>query len=955
MTRLIISVVLLVAAVTVGFSAAKSKIVLNGAVSPASTIGVPPGAAGGSAQSFVNWESPHVSPLDMTPDGTRLLAVNTADNRLEVFQITESGIQHGGHQASVPVGLDPVSVRARTDTEAWVVNRISGTVSVVDLDAMNVVRTIDVGYSPGDVVFAGKPERAFVTVSEFHEVKVYDPDNLDSPPTVIAIQGREPRMLTTDGDRVYVAIFESGNRTTILRKSTVSESDGPYGGQNPPPNAGDLFDPPIADDLPEPPETSLIVRREGDLWLDDNDADWSEKVTWDLHDHGVAIIDAKSLDVSYVAGTMNINMAIGVNPATNHVTVVGTDPINWVRFEPNINGIFIRVNMAAFDPADTGTPTIFDLNPHLDYESSTIPAEERVQSIGDPRGIVWNAAGTRGYVTGMGSNNIIVIDEQGNRINRIDLGSGSGPTGLFLDAQRDRLFVLNRFAAAVSIIDTTTDEEVGRVAVFDPTPIVIREGRPFLYDTHLTSGLGHTACASCHVDGRSDRIAWDLGDPQGLLLEIDPDDCATHLLPPALQGEPCQPHHHPMKGPMVTQTFFGMLDNGPMHWRGDRENLHAFDVAFTDLQGMDAPPTQAELEAFEAFIGTLRFEANPFRTFFDDFLPAGEVPGSNGNPSAGAGFFDHCCHMIGGGALNRCTRCHSVSGPAPIVLGPGTGGNLVPVAALLGEEQTMKVPHLRELHKKRGFDRSSQMSDRGFGFLHDGSDDTLFSFFDKPGFIIHQNNTTPHFEAFLLSFPTETHPAVGTQVTIDASNASDPAPSALLADMQSVADAGPGSAEGVAAGSGMAVSIVAKGFVNGEHRGYAYLVDGVFQSDRAREAVTLNELHLAAGMPGNVVTFTVVPKGTEVRIGIDRDEDGYFDRDELDAGSDPADPESTPGNPCPWLVGDLNNDCTVDGQDLLILLATWGNCSDCNDCPADLSDDCTVDGADLLLLISNWG
>jgi hypothetical protein len=34
-------------------------------------------------------------------------------------------------------------------------------------------------------------------------------------------------------------------------------------------------------------------------------------------------------------------------------------------------------------------------------------------------------------------------------------------------------------------------------------------------------------------------------------------------------------------------------------------------------------------------------------------------------------------------------------------------------------------------------------------------------------------------------------------------------------------------------------------------------------------------------------------------MGIDRDEDGYLDRDEIDAGSDPADPLSTPAPPTP--------------------------------------------------------
>src|SRR5262245_38399470 len=94
----------------------------------------------GATPSFVNWETPHVHPLDLTPDRTQLLAVNTADNRLEVFDV-RSGLPLP--VASIPVGLDPVSVRSRTNTEAWVVNHVSDTVSVVDLVSRRVVRTLD--------------------------------------------------------------------------------------------------------------------------------------------------------------------------------------------------------------------------------------------------------------------------------------------------------------------------------------------------------------------------------------------------------------------------------------------------------------------------------------------------------------------------------------------------------------------------------------------------------------------------------------------------------------------------------------------------------------------------------------------------------------------------------------------------------------------------------------------
>ncbi|MFN0008984.1 MAG: hypothetical protein ACKVXR_13865, partial [Planctomycetota bacterium] len=83
-----------------------------------------------SPGAFVNWETPHVYPLDRTPDGSRLLAVNTADARLEVFDASGAVLTP---LFSVPVGLDPVSVRARTNDEAWVVNHVSDSVSIVRL------------------------------------------------------------------------------------------------------------------------------------------------------------------------------------------------------------------------------------------------------------------------------------------------------------------------------------------------------------------------------------------------------------------------------------------------------------------------------------------------------------------------------------------------------------------------------------------------------------------------------------------------------------------------------------------------------------------------------------------------------------------------------------------------------------------------------------------------------
>jgi len=52
--------------------------------------------------SFVTFESGQVRPLALSADGTRLFAVNTPDDRLEIFDL--SGAMPA-HQSSVPVGM----------------------------------------------------------------------------------------------------------------------------------------------------------------------------------------------------------------------------------------------------------------------------------------------------------------------------------------------------------------------------------------------------------------------------------------------------------------------------------------------------------------------------------------------------------------------------------------------------------------------------------------------------------------------------------------------------------------------------------------------------------------------------------------------------------------------------------------------------------------------------------
>src|SRR5262249_29362887 len=91
--------------------------------------------------------------------------------------------------------------------------------------------------------------------------------------------------------------------------------------------------------------------------------------------------------------------------------------------------------------------------------------------------------------------------------------SGGGVSGLALDESRGFLYVMTRFDNAVKVVDLTARQEVSGFAMPNPEPDSVVNGRPMLYDATRFSGNGEAACASCHIFGDMDDLAWDLGNP----------------------------------------------------------------------------------------------------------------------------------------------------------------------------------------------------------------------------------------------------------------------------------------------------------------------------------------------------------------------------------------------------------------------------------------------------------
>lgn len=891
---------------------------------------------------FTHFESGQVRPLALSNDGSRLYATNTPDGRLEVFNVDEQGIQHVD---SVPVGLEPVAVAIRGN-QAWVVNHLSDSVSIVDLELGRVIRTLLVGDEPRDIVFAGPDgSRAFVTTAHRGQnsrldpelttpgvgradVWVFDVDAVEQsggePLTIINLFTDSPRALAVspDGMIVYAAGFLSGNHTTVVPEEVVT-----LGGGLPEPNED-------AEGEPQPP-ASLIVRHDGTHWVDELGRQWDDAIKFSLPDEDVFMIDA-SADVpiaregehAAVSAVGTVLYAMGVNPRTGVLYVTNTEAVNHVRFEGGGHGMGTvrghthetRLTVVGSD----GEAQARHLNKHIDYDEccETSPNSTNERSLALPTSIVVSADGEKIYVGAFGSAKIGVFKsselEDDSFIPDADDHirlSGGGPSGMALDERHGRLYVLTRFDNSISIVDLEGNIEQGTVPMHNPEPVEIIAGRTFLYDASRSSH-GETACGSCHVFGDLDGLAWDLGDPEGSKLT----NPGPFRLTPAMVGMDESVDFRPLKGPMATQSLRGMANHGPMHWRGDRTGGNdeasaqpdagsfdeiaaflAFNSAFESLNGGAEALSSDDMLAFAEFALQLTYPPNPIRNLDDSLTP---------EQQAGRDFY----FSRVSDRLFACNGCHVLDPLGNAELGVdkpgffGTDGHY----SFEFEPQTMKIPHFRNLYQKVGMfgmaETSKLLPDseagnehygdqiRGFGFLHDGSVDTierflttvLFRFVEpamgdpgNPGGFspdeaiaaVERANVT----SFLLAYDSNLKPIVGQQVTMSHESWSDGEPRLDL--LLERAERGE-------------CDLVARGSAS---EGYLYVGLGVFvQNEAGRlvfEAWLRNQIE--AGELGET-TFTCMPPGSGWQAALDRDLDGYLDADELRSHSDPADPMSTP-------------------------------------------------------------
>lgn len=799
----------------------------------------------GAADGFVNFESPPVKPITIARVAGHdyVLVCNTPDNAVEIYDTITERLS-----ARVRVGLEPVSVVWNAVlSRFYTANMVGDSVSVVRLRAASATarlevlleRTEWVGDEPMMVGFLPGELTLLVTHNQMSAVSWRH--SLTLAPVVPGLTTRidlvddfgrptealqDPRAILRHGDRLFVLGYRGGHSF--------------------------------------------------------------------FHDFDLWAFDLRTLTISKLGelGTLKTNMAFAAN---GDLYVVGGEAQNQRRGIKDVAAAetgFVTSLLHRVTGAGTRSAKIRTRDLNTDASGKPVARE---RSLAHPQDVALLERGgqvEKVFVAAFHSDRVGVVvakdpDPKKWAIRAIDVpvAAGSwtgmaGPRGLALKRAipglpgdpGDRLYVLNRVDSSLAILDPHAERVLAvRPLAHDPTPPHIRRGRRFLYSAKL-SGHGFVACASCHLDGRSDGLAWDLGESPGSKTPPIPRELVDGVTDDRIRDMRVFP---PAKGPMVTQSLQGLVNwetvdpsqflftNAPYHWRGDTDFL-SFNGAFVKLQGMNdlggGGLPAADMRRYEVFVNSISYPPNPEqpldRTYSGTLGDPNKTDGSgglrgmklfhterivtdNGQPTGvTAGRSCVQCHFLPDGSNNEITRM-GVSTPQPVE----TAG----LRFLLQKEAVIEKDA-----SGVGTVRTGEFGTEHQGTLRSINDFTLFVFGHE-----FQNDKKPRLDAitqFLREFDTGVAPLVGFPLTVDRA-AAGRAMTRLAFDFFE--------RQARAANAGVAV----QARIAGKERGFWFAPErGLYQEEPGDRSLDRSSLLALAQRGDDLLVVQGTPLGNERRI-----------------------------------------------------------------------------------------
>jgi hypothetical protein len=527
---------------------------------------------------WVSTNAVPIRPMAVTAAGSDIYAVSTQANTVVHFALAGGSTRFATPRSPVSVALwDHDTMDATPESRLLVVCRDSYVLAVLDRltgETLAVLELRDPGTArilaePQDILVDQAANRAFVSCAGVDKVAEIDLTG----PTVVRtfhLPAKNPVFMAFDANKdVLVAPMLSGNNSGSRK------------------NANDVFDP----QHQGPTVVDFAAQALNGTRLPDED------LFRCIRSSGT--VQAVTRDV----GT--VQFGVGVHPTSGKVWQLNTEANNK---DPNRQGIRAvqgdfarnRVSIATLPGTGGSAATPFKIV-DLDTTDALNPYDP-TRTVGQPYALTF--AGSLGVITGLLTDNVMVLSKTGNFVLEFDLPDGSIPRGVVFEPNSGITLVYcwgtNRIEGYIT--NLTAMHVVSLDLGFDPAPDVVKEGRELFYDARF-SERNNLSCATCHVEARTDMVIWDLSD-------LPTDD----------------------KGPMLTQSMAGIEKLVPLHWRGEQLNgLIDFNGAFTALHGAARKLNATEFSKFEAYTFSVQNSPNPFQNesrLLDDAIKANVFPGS---------------------------------------------------------------------------------------------------------------------------------------------------------------------------------------------------------------------------------------------------------------------------------------------------------------------------------------
>ena len=494
-----------------------------------------------------------------------------------------------------------------------------------------------------------------------------------------------------------------------------------------------------------------------------------------------------------------------------------------------------------------------------------------------PTDIVFHPTRPRAYVACFGSDIVLELDLSGpvpvyggHVVLPLPAGSSAtrnGPRTLEISTKYDLLYAYNHVSTSRSRIDLSAGSiNTGATVVtldlsYDPTAANVKAGRGHLINADLSQNRT-SACASCHIDGNTDLLVWELSDSLDAALTQELD----------------------IKGPMVTQTLRGLPETAPFHWRGEQQNLGAFNDAFAGLF-KGSPLPQSSLADLVAYMQAIKHPPNPRQSADRSYIARNCWDGANQfnqDEAAGLTFFTTGAALAGGAS---CDACHQM----PL----GTNGEIQAIPGVYTPPaRSLQVTQLRgvgdkmpPVHMAGG--PIGNRTDLGSGLTHDGDVESILAFVQNPIFTVNPPDDQ-NLASFLEAFDTGMAPATGYLKTINPAspqytvNPYNPSPTTMIADFTAATNY-----VNTQAGVGNADFMVFFSVQDPNTQLWtpgALFYDVATNTYLAEQAVyppqTNANLLSYLQNTGQPITFVGMPAGNGYRRAIDYDNDGILNLDE---------------------------------------------------------------------------